>query len=128
MPPRARKTAEAAAPADLNGKRPANATSDLDALRTEVANEASGTVGVLTVPLADTTVRVKDFLDWPSSANEDLAYGRLTSWASKVVIPEDFTKIWAPMDPTNRQAIEFMAEWEKISGIPLGTLLTSLTS
>lgn len=122
MPPRKRTTP----PAGLAAKKPAN---DLDAIRDEVATEPDGNRDtVFVVPLGNTTVRVKDFLDWPSSANDDLAFGRMTRWALKVLDGDDFEKVWAPMDPTNRQAIEFMRELEKIAGIPLGTLLTSLSS
>lgn len=120
MPPRKRTTP----PVDLAGKAPAN---DLQALRDEVATEPDASDGLFAVPLGDTTVRVKDFLDWPSSANDDLAFGRMGRWASKILHAEDF-EVWARMDPTNRQAIEFMREMEKITGIPLGTLLTSLSS
>ena len=125
MPPRARKVTP---PPDLDGKTPANATSDLDALRAEVAAEPEGAADTLAVPLGDTVVRVKDFMDWPSSANEDLAYGRFTRWAAKVLDGDDFVKVWVPLDPTNRQVTSFLVDWEKISGIPLGTMLTSLTS
>jgi hypothetical protein len=125
MPPRKRATP----PADLDGKQAANKPGDLDALRNEVRAEPDGERdGTLAVPLGDTIVRVKDFMDWPSSANEDIAFGRITRWAAKVLDGRDYERIWAPMDPTNRQAIEFMVSWEKLSGLPLGTFLTSLTS
>ena len=122
-PPRKRATR----PADLETKRAADA--DLQALRDEVAAEPEADDdGFFAIPLGDRIVRVKNFLDWPSSANDDLAFGRMTRWALKVLDRDDFEKIWAPMDPTNRQAIEFMQQLEKITGIPLATLLTSLSS
>lgn len=128
MPPRARATSKTAPPPDLDGKKPANAT-DLDALRAEVAAEPEGARdGALVVALGDTKVRVKDFMDWPASANEDIGYGRYSAWARKCLAGDDFAKLWAPLDPTNRQVMEFLVLWSEASGLPLGSMLTSLTS
>lgn len=123
MPPR--KRAAATPPVDLADKQPANA--DLDALRAEVASEPDGDDGPKAVPLADTTVLVKPFLDWPVSANEELITGRFTVWAKKILAGDDF-EVWTRVDPTNRQLIEFMTAVEKISGLPLGSLITSSVS
>jgi hypothetical protein len=125
MPPRKRQALAVTAPADLADKQPANA--DLDNLRAEVATEHDSDDGPKAVPLADTTVRIKAFLDWPVSANEELITGRYTSWARKVLHPDDF-KVWVKVDPTNRQLIEFLTDVEKISGLPLGSLITSSAS
>jgi hypothetical protein len=125
MPPRKRTTPVAAAPADLADKQPANA--DLDSLRAEVAADPDGDDGPKAVPLADTSVRIKAFLDWPVSANEELIAGRFTVWARKVLHGDDFD-VWVKVDPTNRQLIEFMTAVEKISGLPLGSLITSPVS
>lgn len=128
MPPRAR-SAKATPPADLDDKKPANATSDLDQLRAEVAAEPDGARdGVIPVKLGDTKVRVLDFMDWPASANEDIGYGRYSAWARKCLAGDDFVKVWAPLDPTNRQVMDFLVRWSEASGLPLGSMLTSLTS
>lgn len=124
MPPRARKDAP---PSDLDAKKPAN--TDLGALRAEVAAEPEGARdGTLRIALGDTKVRVKDFMDWPSSANEDIGYGRYGAWARKCLAADDYTTVWAPLDPTNRQVMEFLVRWSEASGLPLGSMLTSLTS
>jgi hypothetical protein len=122
VPPRVRK----AAPPALTEERAAP-VSDLDNLRAEVATEPDGDDGPKAVPLADTSVRIKPFLDWPVSANEELIAGRFTSWARKVLIADDFA-VWVKVDPTNRQLIEFLTDVEKISGLPLGSLITSPAS
>jgi hypothetical protein len=125
MPPRARK---AAAPVDLNGKRPANAIrSDLDALRAEVAAELPEGGPLHPVEFAGTTVLVKDFWDWPVEANELLARGFIVQWAQAVMPAEEFAA-WAKVRPTNRQAAEFMGVVEAVVGFPLGSWLTSLSS
>lgn len=124
--PAARK--RASAPDELDAKQPANGA-DLDALRAEVAAEPQGARdGTLRIPLGNTKVRVLDFMDWPASANEDIGYGRYSAWARKALAEDDFAKIWAPLDPTNRQVMEFLVLWSEASGLPLGSMLTSLTS
>lgn len=126
MPPR--KNA-ASKPDGLDAKQPANATSDLDALRAEVAAEPDGERdGTLAIPIGNSKVRVKGFMKWPSSANEDLGYGRYSAWARKALAGDDFVKVWAPMDPTNEEVTEFLVRWSEESGLPLGSMLTSLTS
>jgi len=125
MPPRKRAIPAAVAPADLVDKQPANA--DLDALRAEVATEPDSDDAPKAVPLADTTVLVKPFLDWPVSANDDLIAGKFTAWVRKVLHGDDFD-VWTRVDPTNRQLIEFLAAVEKISGLPLGSLVASPNS
>jgi hypothetical protein len=132
MPPRAR-TSKATPPADLDAKKPANADAspDLDALRAEVRAESDSDDGIeyLAVPLGNTTVRVKrDPLDWPGSANSYFARGLMTEWAQRVVHPDDFAQVWLPTDPTNRQIAAFIAEWEKISGLPLAQQFSLLSS
>lgn len=124
MPPRIKK---ATPPADLADKAPANGT-DLDALRAEVAAEPDADDGVKVVPLGDTAVRVKHYLDWPASADELLIAGRLSRWAEKIVVPEDYAGVWQPMDPTNRQVVEFITSLEKITGIPFGVHIASPAS
>jgi hypothetical protein len=127
-------------PADLTSKRAANAKTarndvdkaqaDLDALRAEVAAEtpdADLPPGVVAVPLADTTVLIKDLLDWPSSANEDFLSARWTRWARKVLYSDNDFQTWAGLDPTNRQVSEFLGNWEKVTGIKVGELLASLS-
>jgi hypothetical protein len=121
MPPRKRTNP----PADLVDKAPANA--DLDNLRAEVAAEPDGDDGPRAVPLADTTVLVKPFLDWPVSANEELISGRYTAWARRILHGDDFD-VWTRIDPTYRQLIEFLGAVEKVSGLPLGSLVTSPTN
>jgi hypothetical protein len=128
MPPRPKKAASATAPADLNGKRPANAKrSDLDALRAEVAAELPEGGLLHPVEFADITVLVKDFWDWPVEANELLARGFIVQWA-QAVMPADEFAAWAKVKPTNRQAAEFMGAVEAVVGFPLGSWLTSLAS
>ncbi len=128
MPPR-KKVDAAAAPADLNGKKPANADSgDLDALREEVAAEPDADTWPKPVPIGGTTVLVKEYLDWPSSADELLIAGRLFKWAEKILAGDDYANVWVPLDPTNRQVGEFLLALEKISGIPFVTSLGSPTT
>ncbi len=105
-------------------------TQDYDALRAEVAAEpetqaAELPAGIYAVPLADTAIRVKDLGDWPSSANEDLTAARFTRWARKVSYSDDDFLIWAKIDPTNKQVGAFLSDWEKISGLPLVSMLLS---
>lgn len=127
MPPRAKKTTAATAPAGLNGKRPATVKrSDLDVLRAEVAAELPSPE-MVAVPFCGTTVRILDFWDWPAEANETLARGLIVRWASQVMPPEDFA-VWQGKRPTNRQAAEFIASIEEVVGFPLGAWLTSLAS
>lgn len=125
MPPRKRATP----PADLPGKRAANPDADIEALRAEVAAEPDGTAEeYYAIPFANTSVRVKDFWDWPAVASDMLAVGRFTQAAAQIVHPDDFLTVWATANPTNRQVRDFMNEVEKVVGIPLQTLLTSLSS
>lgn len=126
MPP-ARK--RATPPASLTEKRAANAVSDLDALRNEVTVESGAApIEYTAVPFAGTVIRVKDFWDWPALASDLLAVGRFTQAAGQIVHPDDFNTIWAKANPTNRQVAAFIGEVEKVIGIPLATLLTSLSS
>ncbi len=123
MPPKK----QVSPPADLSGKKPANAT-DLDALRVEVRAEADAPDDVFTVPIADTVVRVKHYLDWPVSADERLIAGRLHLWAEKVLEGDDYRTVWVPLDPTNRQVAAFIQDLEKITGIPFVTQAGSPTT
>jgi hypothetical protein len=127
MPPRAKKAGSA--PADLAAKRPATVRrSGLDALRAEVAAELpDGGPRLHPVPFAGITVLVKDFWDWPAAANELLARGLIVQWASQVMPADEFAA-WAKINPTNRQAAEFIAAIEGVIGFPLGSWLTSLAS
>lgn len=130
MPPRKKTAAAASAPADLDAKQPANADGgDLDALRAEVAAERpdSPDGDYILIPVGDTVFRVKDFMDWPSSANEYLSIGRFSLWAQKALHPEDGA-LWMQVDPTNRQVGEFFRDWEKVTGIPFGNIAGLLTS
>ncbi|MGI5247769.1 hypothetical protein [Dactylosporangium sp. CA-139066] len=119
-------TTPEAAPATTDGDKPD--TADLDALRAEVGAEPDAADDTAIVPLADTAVRVKHFLDWPASADDDLALGRITAWAGKILAEDDFAKVWAKTDPTNRQVIAFMADLEKVTGIPFASRLVLPTS
>jgi hypothetical protein len=123
MPPTARKrtTRAAKATADKNG-------GNLEAVRAEVAAEPEGGDQPYVVALAGTSVKVKHFLDWPASGDDDLAAGRFTVWARKVLVGDDYTKVWQPMDPTNRQVIAFFSDLEAITGIPFVTRYASPTS
>ncbi len=125
MPPRKRPTSAVTAPADLAAKKPAN---DLEAIREEVAAEPDGGIEYFAVPFANTVVRIKDFWDWPAYASDLLAVGRFTQAAREIVHADDFRTVWAQTNPTNRQVAAFIAEVEKVIGIPLATLLTSLSS
>jgi hypothetical protein len=124
MPPRIKKAETP--PADLAGKTPANG-GDLDALRAEVAAEPDTDDGIMVVPLGDTSVRVKHYLDWPTSADEYFIAGRLTIWAQKILHGDDYT-VWEKVDPTNRQTAEFIRALEKITGIPFVTSAGSPTT
>ncbi|MER7280419.1 hypothetical protein ABT369_38880 [Dactylosporangium sp. NPDC000244] len=117
MPPAARK------------KTPAKATGngDLDALRAEVAAEPDSADEPYVVAIGDTSVRVKHFLDWPASADDDLQAGRITAWAGKVLAGDDFTTVWANADPTNRQVIAFLTDLEQVTGLPFASRLVSPT-
>ncbi|GAA2636910.1 hypothetical protein GCM10010399_82550 [Dactylosporangium fulvum] len=109
------ETAPATADADTSDR------GDVDALRAEVAAEPDAADEIEIVPFADTAVRVKHFLDWPASADDDLSFGRVTAWASKILAGDDFAKVWVKVDPTNRQVIAFFADLEKVTGIPFAS-------
>lgn len=120
MPPPRKRTAPAAKPA-----------TDIQALRDEVAAEqpVSAKTKYIAVPLADTVVRViEDFWEWPAVTNDLIAVGRFTQAAGQIVHPVDFKTTWVAVNPTNGQVRDFMVEIEKVIGIPLATLLTSLSS
>lgn len=121
MPPR--KRAASAAKTDA-----ANPAKDLDALRAEVDNEPDGGDQPYVVAVADTSVKVKHFMDWPSSADDDLAAGRMTTWAKKCLDGDDFAKVWQPLDPTNRQIVAFFTDLEAVTGIPFVTRYASPSS
>lgn len=116
--PRKRTPAKAAA-----GKPDA-----LDAVRAEVKAEPDGGDEPYVVAVGDTSVRVKHFLDWPTSADDDLSAGRFTAWAQKVLDGDDFATVWRPMDPTNRQVVAFFSDLEAVAGIPFVTRFASPTS
>ncbi len=124
MPPRTKKVDP---PADLAGKKPANAT-DLDALRDEVRAEPDAPDDIYAVSVAGTVVRVKHYLDWPVSADELLIAGRIHKWAEKVIAGDDYRDVWVPLDPTNRQVGEFLRNLEEITGIPFVTQAGSPTT
>lgn len=105
---------------DPSGDQPE--TVDLDALRAEVGAEPDPADDTMIVPLAGTAVRVKHFLDWPASADDDLSVGRITAWARKILTEDDIA-VWTKMDPTNRQVIAFMADLEKVTGLPFASRL-----
>ncbi|GAA2346969.1 hypothetical protein [Dactylosporangium salmoneum] len=127
MPPRKRTASAATAGA-------AKKKTDLDAIRAEVANEPDGGDQPhrgdqpYVVAIGDTSIVVKHFLDWPGSADDDLAAGRFGIWASKVLDGDNYAKVWKPMDPTNRQIIAFFGDLEVISGIPFVTRFALPTS
>lgn len=121
MPPRKRTSP----PADLAAKKPAT---DIQALRDEVTAEPDGAIEYFAVPFAGTVIRVKDFLDWPATACDLLAVGRFTAAAGAIVHKDDFLTVWAEANPTNRQVIAFIGDVATVVGIPLQTLLTSLSS
>lgn len=124
MPPRKRTNP----PAGLSEKRPAN---DLDALREEVAAEpeAAPVKTYRVVPFAGTVVRIlDDFWEWPAVTSDLIAVGRFTQAAAQIVHPDDYNSVWAKANPTNGQVRDFVAEVEKVIGIPLTMLLTSLGS
>jgi hypothetical protein len=127
MPPPRKRTSP---PANLAEKQPANAAPDLDTLRDEVAAETQGDEGIGAVPLGDSVVRIKDFMQWPTSANEDYAYGRFTRWAQKVLVEGDY-QVWAGMNggtgPTNGEVVDFIRVAQEVTGFPLENLLTSLS-
>lgn len=125
MPPRTKKAETP--PGDLDSKTPANGA-DLDALRAEVSAGPDAAADVMVVPIGGTSVRVKHYLDWPSSADEYFIAGRLTIWASKILAGGDYTKVWEPLDPTNRQVAEFIKNLETITGIPFVTSAGSPTT
>ncbi len=77
------------------------------------------------VPIGDTSVLVKHYLDWPASADDLLIAGRLHKWAEKILDGDDYATVWVPLDPTNRQVGEFLLALEKISGIPFVTSVGS---
>lgn len=54
--------------------------------------------------------------DWPSSANEDPDYKRYFSWALKVLATEEQKDLWRALDPTNREAGQFVSDWVIATG------------
>ena len=131
MPPRKKVDP----PADLNGKKPANADNgDLDALREEVAAEdapqaaADDKTWPRPIPIGDAVVRVKHFLDWPLDSDEHLIRVDINSWAADVLAEEDFRTIWKPARPTLRQGLKFVKDVEVATGIPFAPHLDSLTT
>lgn len=139
MPPRKRAGA-AVAPADLNGKMPANADSgDLDALREEVAAETptpapDDDTWPRLIPVGDVKVRVKHWLDWELDGDKHLLAVDISSWAEGVLFKDededvdDFKDIWKPAKPTLRQGLVFVKAVEVATGIPFAPHLASLTT
>jgi hypothetical protein len=79
-----------------------------------LAAEASDTE-FLTVPLAGKDIRVKDPMDWPSSAMRAMREGNFEVWAEKCLEDGDYT-IWQSVDPTYRQIAQFMAAYRDAGG------------
>lgn len=67
------------------------------------------------VPLADTTVRVKPPMDWPTDVVQSINQGDFTAWAQAALVPEDVAT-WNKVRPTFRQVLAFFAEYEKLAG------------
>ncbi len=123
MPPR-KKVDAAAAPADLNGKKPANADSgDLDALRDEVAAEtpspaADDDTWPRLIPVGDVKVRVKHYLDWTLDSEDAIRTVDIRGWAADNLADSDFVAAWLPAKPTLRQGLQFIQTVEVATGLP----------
>lgn len=108
-------------PAHDNAAEPA---SDLELIQAEVATETvkhdNLPEGAVLVPLGDTVVAVLHPDDWPSSANEDVNAERFLTWALKVLATDEDKALWLAMDPINRQVGQFLLDWQKAIGAPLG--------
>jgi hypothetical protein len=93
---------------------------------------AAGGTDPVSVPLAGKTVRVKPPMDWRDSAFEALRSARFGVWAQSSLVNDlataedgtetgvDDTAVWAEIDPTYRQILEFLAAYEQAGGIGLG--------
>lgn len=102
-------------PNSINGTRGTDdGPSPADLLRNEVANE---TATVTAVPFRGGKLRVKHQDDWPSSANEDLQYGRFASWGEKALATPEDVDTWLDADPTNREVQEFLTAWGEATGM-----------
>jgi hypothetical protein len=55
--------------------------------------------------------------DWPASANEDPDQRRIYTWALKVLATDDDKAMWRAIDPTNRQANQFINSWIRAAGV-----------
>lgn len=120
-----RKTAAKKAAAIKAIQEPPN---DLDAMRAEVAAEPDAVEDeTYVVPLAGTTVRIKNVLDWPLSCDDLLRAQMFNQWARKVLVDED-RQVWEGVDPSLRVFAAFMKDLETISGIPFGLELVSPTT
>lgn len=108
---------------------PGNGTpsaADLDLLKAEVATEGKPRddlpEGAVLVPLHDrsgevvATFAVLHPDDWPSSANEDVNSQRYFTWALKVIADDDGRDLWRAIDPRNREVVEFINSWNRVSG------------
>jgi hypothetical protein len=82
----------------------------LDVLASEVKD-----TGYLSVPLVGQDVRVKDPMDWPSSAMAAMREGNFEVWAEKCLASGDY-EIWQSVDPTYRQIAQFMAAYRDVGG------------
>jgi hypothetical protein len=103
------------------------APTDLDLLVAETAAEGQARTdlpeGAIVIPLyaKDGVTLVHEFAvlhpdDWPSSANEDPDQRRVYSWALKVLATDGDKAMWRALDPTNRQASEFINTWIRAAG------------
>jgi len=93
---------------------------------------AAGGTEPVSVPLADTHVRVKPPMDWKASAFEALREARFSVWAQTSLVNDaeidddgkksgsDDVAVWNKVDPTVRQVAEFLAAYSELVGISLG--------
>jgi hypothetical protein len=83
------------------------------------------------VPLAGKVVRVLPPMDWRQSAMTAIRRSDFDTWARACLVNDlevvdgkptgsDDVAIWLEADPTNREVVQFMADYEAAAGQDLG--------
>lgn len=71
------------------------------------------------VLLRDRVVKVLPPMDWPRSAMRAIAAGDVDTWALGVFADED-RDAWSEVDPTNREVVQFLADYAETAGAQPG--------
>ena len=88
----------------------------VEALEALEADAATDPNGVVTVPLAEVSVRVKPVKQWRASGIRAMREGDFDTWAEKALADDDYSRVWKVVDPTMNDVEAFFRAWKAATG------------